>query len=106
MKIISPGKHNFSRRAFLKTSAGAAAGFALLPDIIPSRLLGAEAPGKKIQVAQIGCGRMGHSDMVNVMNEPLARVVAICDLDSKRVAAGKKVIENYYSSLGESAVSV
>src|SRR5882724_1931871 len=106
MKTMPPRKHNFSRRSFIKASMGVTAGFALLPDIIPERLLGAKAPGKKIQVAQIGCGRMGHSDLVNVMNEPLARVVAICDLDSKRVAAGKKVIENYYSSLGESAVSV
>jgi predicted dehydrogenase len=85
---------------------GAAAGLALLPEIIPARLLGAEAPGKKIQVAQIGVGRMGHSDLVNVMNEPLARVVAVCDLDSQRLAAGKKNVEDYYSSQGESAVSV
>jgi predicted dehydrogenase len=106
MKIISPGKRNFSRRSFLKTSAGAAAGFALLPQIVPVRLLGAEAPGKKIQVAQIGCGRMGQSDLVNVMNEPLARVVAVCDLDSKRVAVAKKIVEDYYSSRGESAANV
>lgn len=78
----------------------------MVPNIIPVRLLGADAPGKKIQVAQIGCGRMGHSDMVNVMNESLARVVAVCDLDSKRLAVGKKIVENYYSSQGEAAVNV
>lgn len=103
--MILPYKKNFSRRSFIKTSIGAA-GLVLVPNIIPARLLGADARGKKIQVAQIGCGRMGHSDMVNVMNESLARVVAVCDLDSKRLAAGKKVVENYYSSQGESAVSV
>ena len=49
----------------------AAVGLAVLPNIIPARLLGADAPGKKINVAQIGCGRMGRSDMGNVMTEPL-----------------------------------
>ena len=39
---------------------------------------------------------MGHSDMGNTMTEPLARVVAVCDLDSKRLAAGKKAVGDYY----------
>ena len=95
-----------SRRSFIKTSLGGAISFALLPDIIPARLLGAEAPSKKINVAQIGCGRMGGSDLGNVLAEPLARVVAVCDLDSKRLAAGKKMAENYYAEQGESGVKV
>ncbi len=37
------------------------------------------------------------SDLGNVMAQPLARVVAVCDLDSKRLAAGKKMAEDYYS---------
>ena len=84
-----------SRRSFLKTSLGGAAGLALLPNLIPARLLGAGAPGRKLNVAQIGCGRMGHSDMGNVLTEPLARVVAVCDLDSNRLADGRKAAEDY-----------
>ncbi len=95
-----------SRRFFLKTSLRGAAGLALLPNIIPSRLLGADAPGKKIQVAQIGCGRMGRSDLGNVMTEPLARVVAVCDLDSHRLAEGKKMAEDFYAERGESGVNI
>src|ERR1700744_4582407 len=95
-----------SRRSFLKTTIGGGLALAALPSIIPARLLGADAPGKRIQVAQIGCGRMGHSDMGNVMNEPLARVVAVCDLDANRLAAGKKFVEDYYTRSGESAVAV
>src|SRR5450755_879972 len=91
-----------SRRSFIKTSLGGAAGVAVFPGIIPARLLGADAPSKKINVAQIGCGRMGRSDLGNVLKEPLARVVAVCDLDSKRLAAGKKMAEDYYSERGES----
>ena len=81
-------------------------GLAILPGIIPARLLGAAAPSKKINVAQIGCGRMGRSDMGNVLTEPLARVVAVCDLDSKRLAAGKKMAEDYYTERGEAGVNV
>jgi len=97
---------NSSRRRFLKTTLRGAAGLAVLPNLISARLLGADAPSKKINVAQIGCGRMGRSDLGNVLKEPLARVVAVCDLDSKRVAAGKKFAENYYTLRGEAGASV
>jgi len=73
---------------------------------MPARLLGANAPSKKIQVAQIGCGRMGRSDLGNVLNESLARVVAVCDLDSHRLAEGRKMVEQFYAERGESGVTV
>jgi predicted dehydrogenase len=98
-------KHQ-SRRSFLKASLFGGVGLAVLPSIIPARLLGADSPGKKINVAQIGCGRMGRSDMGNVLKEPLARVVAVCDLDSRRLAAGKKMAEDYYTEQGETVVNV
>src|ERR1039457_3831869 len=97
---------NQSRRSFIKTWLGGAVGVAVFPSIIPARLLGANAPGKKIQLAQIGCGRMGRSDLGNILTEPLARVVAVCDLDSKRLAAGKKMAEEYYAERGELGVQV
>ncbi len=95
-----------SRRSFLKTTLGGGLGLAMLPDFIPARVLGAGAPSRRIQVAQIGCGRMGQSDLGNTMTEPLARVVAVCDLDAKRLAAGKKMAENYYTSQGETGVAI
>jgi predicted dehydrogenase len=97
---------NQSRRRFIKTAIGGGVGLAVLPGIIPARLLGAEAPGKKIQVAQIGCGRMGRSDLGNVLTEPLARVVAVCDLDAKRLAAGQKMARDLYAGRGEAGVSI
>jgi predicted dehydrogenase len=97
---------NQSRRSFLKAAVGSGVGLAVLPGIIPARLLGADAPSKKINVAQIGCGRMGRSDLGNVLKEPLARVVAVCDLDSRRLAAGRKMAEDYYTERGEAGVNV
>ena len=94
-----------TRRSFLKTTLATGAGLAAFPAIIPSRVLGADAPSKRIHVAQIGCGRQGRSDLGNVLNEDLARVVAVCDLDSKRLAAGKQMVEDYYAEQGESGVA-
>jgi len=96
-----------TRRQFLKTAVRGGAGLLVLPNIITcSSLFGAVTPNKRIQVAQIGCGRMGRSDMGSVMLHPLARVVAVCDLDSKRLAAAKKVVEDHYTKAGESGVEV
>jgi predicted dehydrogenase len=95
-----------SRRRFLRAAVGGGIGLAVFPNIIPARLFGADAPGKKIQVAQIGCGRMGRSDLGNVLTEPLARVVAVCDLDSKRLAAAQKMAEDYYAKRGETGVNI
>ena len=49
---------------------------------------------------------MGRSDMGNTLNEPLARVVAVCDLDASRLAAGRQMVADYYSQRGEAGVNV
>ncbi len=95
-----------SRRSFLKATVGGGFGLLVLPQIIPARLFGAESPGKKIHVAQIGCGRMGRSDLGNTLTEPLARVVAVCDVDAKRLAAGKQMAEDFYLGRGEKGVVI
>lgn len=95
-----------SRRNFLKTAVWGGVGLGAFPAIVPSRVFGADAPSKKIQVAQIGCGRMGRSDMGNVMSQPLARYVAVCDLDSKRAAAGKQFLEDYYQQRGDAGPEI
>ena len=84
-----------SRRDFLKTTAIGTAALAM-PLIIPSRLLGADAPSNRIRVGQIGCGRIATvHDMPGVLNSGLADIVAVCDLDSRRLAAGKVFVEKF-----------
>lgn len=46
-----------TRRAFLRT-AGAALAVSAAPLILPSRLLGAGAPSRRLRVGQVGCGRV------------------------------------------------
>jgi hypothetical protein len=67
------------------------------PTIIPSRVLGADAPSNKINILQIGCGRIGRSmDMPGILRQDAARMVAVCDLDSLRLADGKEMVEGHY----------
>ena len=89
-----------SRRDFLRVSglAGTALGF---PTIIPARVLGADAPSKKINVLQIGCGRIGRDmDMPGLLRQDAVRLVGVCDLDSLRLADGKAMVESHYKKKG------
>jgi predicted dehydrogenase len=95
------------RRHFLKTALGASAilGF---PTIIPSRVLGAQAPSELIQIAQIGCGRIANDmDLPGVLKHPgLARVVAVADVDSRRAELARRKIEQAYEKSAQQRVAV
>ncbi|MCX7009757.1 MAG: Gfo/Idh/MocA family oxidoreductase, partial [Kiritimatiellaeota bacterium] len=85
-----------NRRNFLKVSAAAASALAF-PMIIPARGLGADAPSKRLRVAQIGCGRIGFGmDMPGVVGTKLADYVAVCDYDARRAAYAKEYLEGAY----------
>ena len=92
----SNDRFRISRRQFVLSAAVTGAATSI-PLIVPSRVFGADAPSKRIRVGQIGCGRIaqGH-DMPGVLNSGLADIVAVCDLDSKRAADGKALVEKFY----------
>ena len=86
------------RRHLLKKSVAAAAGATLFPSIVPAHVLRSEtAPSNKLNIGQIGFGRIaaGH-DLPETLKNDIARVVAVCDVDSKRKEKGKAFIEDYY----------
>lgn len=86
------------RRKFLKDSITATAGTIVIPTIVPSSVFGKNAPGNKINIGQIGFGRIAIShDLAETIKYDVTRVVAVADLDSNRAAKGKQFIENYYS---------
>lgn len=85
------------RRIFLKNTVASAAGAMVLPTIIPSSVMGKNAPSNKINVGQIGCGRIAREhDMPGVLQYDTARMVAVSDVDSNRMADGKTLVENFY----------
>ncbi len=99
-----------TRRHFLLTAARGGAGLLVAPSLAP--LLNANPRARRnsalgtIQVAQIGCGRMGRGDLQAILKVPLARVVAVCDLDTTRLAAAKQLAEEFYRKQGEANVAV
>jgi myo-inositol 2-dehydrogenase / D-chiro-inositol 1-dehydrogenase len=93
-----------SRREFLAASASAL----LLPTFIPRTYLfgGRTPPSRTINVAQVGCGRMGMEDLRGTIVHDLCRVVAVCDLDPRRLDAARSEVEQFYRAKGEQRVDV
>jgi predicted dehydrogenase len=90
-------KMKVSRRAFLKTSAGAVAAVGF-PAIVPSSVFGQMAPSNRINIGAIGNGRIsrGH-DMPGIWQFDHARIMAVCDLSAKRVDEAKTLINSVYA---------
>ncbi len=82
------------RRTFIKTTGLAGAAFAALPPFdlawadIPDRM-GTFVEGRKLNIACIGVGGKGASDIRGVASE---NIVALCDVDSERA---QKSFEKY-----------
>ncbi len=90
-----------SRRTFLKQSMLTGAAVFSAPTIVPATVFGKQAPGNRIQVAAIGVGRISRDhDLPGVMGCDLARVIAVCDLDSRRCREGKELVEASYAKKG------
>ena len=78
--------HRIDRRDFLKGGAAAGAGF-----WIAGRQVGygqEKSPNAKLNIASIGCGGQGGSDLKSVSSET---IVALCDVDERRVGAAAKL---------------
>ncbi len=85
-----------TRRSFV-TKMGLATTALGFPTIIPSRVLGANAPSNKINIVQIGCGRIARSmDIPGILRQDSTRLVAVCEVDSLRLTDGKEMVEEHY----------
>ncbi len=91
-----------SRRNFIEKSAKglalSAAAVKGFPMIVPSTVFGHHAPSNRINVAAIGTGRISRDhDMPNVWKHEMAKIMAVCDLDSKRAQDAKLLVNTYYT---------
>ena len=98
---MKKNKSQLSRRKFIERSIkGTIASTVVLgmPSIVPSSVFGKNAPSNKINIGAIGTGRIsrGH-DLPGVWRYDYAQVIAVCDLDTKRAAEGKKLVNDYYT---------
>ena len=99
---MEKSKPSISRRKFIDSSVKAtlASSFAIggFPTIVPAGIFGKNAPGNRINIGQIGFGRIAMThDLAETLKYDAARIVAVADLDSNRAAKGKQFIENYYA---------
>ena len=85
------------RRKFIgKTALGTLASMGF-PSIVPANVIGKNAPSNKINIGQIGCGRIARShDLIDTMAYDVANVMAVCDLDSKRIKDAKELVDKFY----------
>jgi predicted dehydrogenase len=87
-----------SRRGFLKKSSAAVASAIFVPTIVPASVFGPNAPSNRINVGAIGTGRISREhDLPEIWKYNHAQIVAVCDLDSKRVQDAKQLVEKYYT---------
>ena len=93
-------KH-YNRRAFLKDTVKTAAGTMIVtgfPTIVPASVFGKNAPSNKINIGQIGCGRIARThDLPEVFKYDVSHIMAIADVDRNRLESGKKMIEEWYT---------
>jgi predicted dehydrogenase len=102
---------SLTRRKFLGRAGAALAAFS----IVPARVLGANAPSKRINVAMIGTGNQGTLDLRMFLAETDVQVVAVCDVN--RASHGyrsedqflgrepaRKMVEEHYGGLKRSGV--
>jgi len=90
-----------SRRRFLATAGKGIAAASVIqgfPTIVPASVFGRYAPSNRINIGAIGTGRIsrGH-DMPGVWKHPSARIVAVCDLDGRRLAEAKQLVNEHYA---------
>ncbi len=85
------------RRKFINRTALGTAAMMGFPSIVPAHVLGKDAPSNKINIGQIGCGRIAVShDMHDTLKFDDARIMAVCDLDSIRVDKAKVFVDKAY----------
>jgi predicted dehydrogenase len=70
-----------------------------LPVFVFHPVRGAGAPSNRIQVGIIGMGRIARAhDVPGILKHEQARIIAVSDLDSKRMHEGKQFVEEQYAS--------
>jgi len=94
-------KERLDRRQFMATAGGGAVASSVLagfPAIVPASVLGSTAPSNRVNVGAIGTGRISRvHDLPGIWKHEGARIVAVCDLDRRRLEDAKALVNGYYA---------
>ncbi|SDL82191.1 Gfo/Idh/MocA family protein [Siphonobacter aquaeclarae] len=77
-----------TRRDFIKTSSLAASSFFIVPRHVLGK--GFVAPSDKLNIAGIGVGGKGKSDLASFAKSPNVNIVALCDVDDRQAVESRK----------------
>ncbi|MHC4397119.1 MAG: Gfo/Idh/MocA family protein [Planctomycetota bacterium] len=94
-------KKRINRRQFLKRTTGIATGAMAFPYIVPASVFGKAggiAPSNRIVMGCIGTGWMGTDNLKSFLNEPDARIVAVCDIDANHLKNARDIVNKKYSN--------
>ena len=86
-KKLKPGS-NASRRKFLRNASVAAAGYFIVPRHVLGR--GYVAPSDKLNIAGIGAGGKGESDLTSFAKSPNVNIVALVDVDDRQAVKSRQ----------------
>ncbi len=91
-------RNKLGRRNFLQITSTAVAA----PWVVSSRVLGQDAPSNTLRIGCIGTGRMGLGNLMECVERGLegnnrAHVVAVCDLDQRRLEYARQTVEKIYA---------
>jgi predicted dehydrogenase len=73
--------NKISRRDFIKRTTATAA-LCAMPCLVPSSVLGVNAPSNRLNVGSIGVGNMGFTNLNGFLHKDQCRVVAVCDVNA------------------------
>jgi predicted dehydrogenase len=77
-----------SRRRFIRNTAIVGSGFFIVPRHVLGR--GYTAPSDKLNIAGIGAGGKGESDLREFAKSPNVNIVAFCDVDDRQAVKSKQ----------------
>lgn len=94
-------KEKFSRRKFIKNASLAGAGFFIVPRHVLGR--GFIAPSDKLNIAGIGAGGKGESDLAEFSKSPKVNIVSMADVDDRQSVKSRKRFDkaSYYKDFRE-----
>lgn len=95
--LPSPDHSSLPRRSFLQSMLLAG----LAPSLVPSSVLGQNAPSKRITLGFIGVGQHGvEMNLANFLPQDDCRVLAVCDVFADRRAKAKAIVDSAYGDTG------
>ena len=89
--------HSLSRRRFLLGGAGALGAVVALPTIVPSSVLGANAPSQRINLGMIGMGLMMGGHLNGMLRRSDTQVLAVCDVDQPKLKNSQAKVDKTYA---------